>query len=451
MRKTLRYFYWLVIEFIKKNQKILLLAFLSSFVLITFFSSTKLPKFFGLNKQVIGMVGRYTLTNPPEEIANLVSNPLFYIDEKGYYQPVLVSSWENLGNYQKFRVVLRNNLFWNDGKKLSTRDIDLKLKGVKIEKPDERTLIFILEKPSPIFLSYLTKPILRNGLIGVAGSYHPTRIKLKNGFISEIYLNPRLETLPPLVYIFFENEEKMIFAYKKGEITKMVIRKKNIADNFLNWKNTKVTKLVDYNHPVTIFFNLKDNRLTNREIRTALSKAINKALFKDYGEIAFGPIPPNSIFFSKVSSFEIYSPELALNLIKSQSTATNSAQFKFKFITTYDFLDFLDILKQQFNAVGADIEVKIINRVPTEDFSMFLTYWTVPSLENQYFFWHSSQNESNISSYNNAKIDKILEEIRATTNPTLKKKLADDFQKIFAEDPPAIFLFYPFKYLVERK
>jgi peptide/nickel transport system substrate-binding protein len=451
MKKNIRYFYWILIEFINKHKKILLVTFLITFVFATFFTSSVPLKIFPTKKQKIGLVGQYSVNNPPEEIVSLISNPLLYYDEKGGYRPILIASWEAMDDNKKFRITLKNNIFWNDGKKFITDDIDLKIKDVEIKKIDDRNVFFILKKPLPIFLNYLTKPLLRNGLVGVAGAYITTNIKVKNGYLSEVYLQPRISGLEPIIYHFYENEEKMMQAYKRGEINRMIVKKKSLADNFTNWRNTKITRLVDYKHPVALFFNLNDKRIEDKELRNAIIKAINKTEFKDIGEIAHSPISPISNYFFPNINLDIYSPELSQNYIKSHYLSTSAAQLKFNIVTSYDFFDVLEKIKEQLKKVGIEVEAKITNRIPEENFELFLTYWTVPVLDDQYYFWHSSQDQTNLSNYKNVKIDKTLEEIRSTTNFLNKKKLALEFQRIFADDPPAVFLYYPYNYLIERK
>lgn len=44
----------------------------------------------------------------------------------------------------------------------------------------------------------------------------------------------------------------MINAYKLGQINQMTYQK-SIADVFLQWKNTKVEKVVDYSNLLTLF------------------------------------------------------------------------------------------------------------------------------------------------------------------------------------------------------
>jgi peptide/nickel transport system substrate-binding protein len=451
MIKNIRYFYWIFIEFFKKHQKILLITFLLTFVFVTFLVSSIPVKFFLTKKQRVGLVGQYSVNNPPDEIITLISNPFLYHDEKGNYQPILISSWEAMDNDKKFRITLKDNILWNDGKKFVADDVNLKIKDVEIKKIDARNIFFILKQPLPIFLNYLTKPLLRNGLVGVAGAYAAANIKIKNGYLSEVYLQPRITGLPPIIYRFYGNEEKMIQAYKRGEINKMIVKKKSLADNFLSWRNTKITRMVDYKHPAILFFNLNDKKLEDRELRSSIIKAIDKSEFNDKGEAAYGPITPISNYFAQNSNLDIYSPELSQSYIKSHYTSTNSAEIKFSLVTSYDFFDVVGKIKEQFNKVGVGVETKITNRIPTEDYQLFLTYWTNPILDDQYYFWHSSQVQANLSNYKNVKIDKILEEIRSTRDFFAKKKLAVEFQKAFADDPPAAFLYYPYNYLIERK
>jgi ABC-type transport system substrate-binding protein len=83
---------------------------------------------------------------------------------------------------------------------------------------------------------------------------------------------------------------------------------------------------------------------------------------------------------------------------------------------------------------------------------MTLGMWNIPEDVNQYFVWHSSQKaRSNITQYDNKKVDKLLEDFRATDSATLQRKLLVDFQKKVVEDSPAVFLYYPHIFTIARK
>lgn len=69
-------------------------------------------------------------------------------------------------------------------------------------------------------------------------------------------------------------------------------------------------------------------------------------------------------------------------------------------------------------------------------------------------FWHSSQKKDpglNLASYDNKNADKILEEIRQTTDENYLKQKFSDLQNIIINDVPAVFLYEPdFLYPVSK-
>ena len=54
---------------------------------------------------------------------------------------------------------------------------------------------------------------------------------------------------------------------------------------------------------------------------------------------------------------------------------------------------------------------------------MFLAYLKVPIDPDQYYFWHSTQTQSNIGNYNNVKVDKLLEDGRSTVDIEEREKI----------------------------
>jgi len=75
----------------------------------------------------------------------------------------------------------------------------------------------------------------------------------------------------------------------------------------------------------------------------------------------------------------------------------------------------------------------------------------VPSDPDQYQFWQSTQEDTNITHYTNLKIDKLLEDGRKTLDKDTRKKIYADFQRYLVDDSPVIFLYFPKAYTVERK
>ena len=96
----------------------------------------------------------------------------------------------------------------------------------------------------------------------------------------------------------------------------------------------------------------------------------------------------------------------------------------------------------------------MISYTRPDNFDLLLVFWNLPSNPDQYYFWHSTQiglKKSNISNYKNVKIDLLLEQGRNTIDLREREKIYQEFQKIIQDDPPALFLYYPFVYTIKRK
>ena len=88
--------------------------------------------------------------------------------------------------------------------------------------------------------------------------------------------------------------------------------------------------------------------------------------------------------------------------------------------------------------------------VPAQ-FQALLAVNKLPRDPDQYTLWHSTQTKTNITKYKNVRVDKLLEDARITKEEDKRKELYLEFQKVLAEDAPAAFLYYPYKYRVVYK
>jgi len=449
-KKNFRYFYWLVQEFIKKNARLIIISFLATIVLLISFLSLApyIKNFFLINRQIIGSIGSYNEENLPEDIMRKISNGFLYINEKGEYRPAIASSWEIKENSSRFKVIAKNGLFWNDGRPFTVKNINFIFKDVDMLVLDDHIIEFKLKKPLPIFLNYLSKPIFRSGtLVGVSGLYKVDKIKKKSDYISEIYLSPNKKNLPIIVYKFFQNEKDLINAYKLGEINQMTLYKKNLADIFLSWKNTAVEKTIDYSRLLTLFINNNSPLLKEKEVRQAIALAFDRSKFKQLGQEANSPVPPISWAYNANLKKNTYDEELAKEIIKKYKNASDSPKLNLN--TFYDYMDNLDLISEPLQRIDLSISTNIVS--DNRSFDFLLAYWNVSIDPDQYFFWHSTQKEGNITNYKNLKVDKLLEDGRSTSSLEERKRIYNDFQKVIVDDNPAIFLYYPYIYTIKRK
>jgi peptide/nickel transport system substrate-binding protein len=74
-----------------------------------------------------------------------------------------------------------------------------------------------------------------------------------------------------------------------------------------------------------------------------------------------------------------------------------------------------------------------------------------PDDPDQYSIWHSTQEATNITHYENPRIDKLLEDGRSEIDLASRRRIYLDFQRFLVEDSPAAFLYYPATYTVSRR
>ncbi len=450
-KKTIRYYWWFILEFYKKHIKIIIITFLISFIsAISLVSiSPVIENIIFYKKEIIGLVGDYNLNNLPEEIETKISNGLIYLRDDGLILPALAQSWEIKENGKEFIIHLKNNLSWNNGKPFRAADINYSFKDVKMKVLSDNTVIFSLEKPLPIFITYLNKPIIKPPLIGVGGLYKTNRIIMKQGKLNSIILSPNKKNYPIVIYKFFNNEENLILAYKKGEITKFQTNKISIRDQLKKWRNTKIERSTDYSKLLTLYYNFNNPLLKEKDFRDALEISVNKEIFSEFGEIAISPISPLSWAYSRTLKPKPYDPDSAKKIIDRLQTATQSAHFQL--YTSYDYATYADKIIESMAKVNLAIDINYITSNIPKKFDLLLIFLKIPNDPDQYYYWHSTQINTNIGSYINLKIDKLLEDGRNTYLLNERKKIYTDYQRIIIDDPPALFLIYPYIYTIQRK
>ncbi|QQG43867.1 MAG: ABC transporter substrate-binding protein [Candidatus Roizmanbacteria bacterium] len=450
-QKTLRYYYWVAVEFAKKHLKLIVVSFFLSIVAIVSFISFSpyIINFATAKNEIIGVVGTGQINNLPDFILSKISNGLIFINEKGQIISVLVEKWDQSKDGKTYHFYLKKNIYWNDGSLFTAKGINYDFKDVEMKIINDYEIEFQLKKPLPIFPTYLTKPLIKYPFVGVAGLYKVDSFKSQYGNLKEIYLSPNKSNFPYLVYKFYENETKTINAYKLGEVTQIEVTRQSVLDYFASWKNTVIDKNVDYTRLMTLFFNMNSDYLKQKDIRKAIISAISKKQFKDEGVESIGPIPPISWAYNLNLKKTGFDPEMSDKILNKSMESSKSATLQIA--TYYDYLYIAEAIKSDLEKVGLNIKINTLSYNQPSSFDMLLAYWKVPLDPDQYYFWHSTQKQGNIANYNNIKIDKLLEDGRSVTSVEERKKIYFDFQRTILDDAPAYFIFYPYIYTIRRK
>jgi len=113
-------------------------------------------------------------------------------------------------------------------------------------------------------------------------------------------------------------------------------------------------------------------------------------------------------------------------------------------------IDTADEIAKYWSEIGIKTSVLVSSIVP-EEFQVYLTILDPSADPDQYFMWHSTQIDTNISKYSSPRVDKLLEDGRKELNFEERRKIYLDFQRFLVEDSPAAFLYTPKIISISRK
>lgn len=435
-----RFYFLLSQAFLRKHKRIIILS-LAITILLVFF----LPKLITLNllgkQQKIGLIGRYNLNNLPYEITSLISYGLTIPLPNGSIEPGLAESWEVEENGKVYIFTIKDNLFWHDGTKIITEDINYNFSDVNTTVLDDRRIKFELKEPFSPFPIVVSRPIFKKELVG-AGAYRAKTIQRTGQIIRKLTLVPVEDrSKPKITYHFYPNEEAAKISYKLGEVD--FLRNIPSAGDLENWPNTEVMFEVKNDHYTAIFFNTQSEKFADKPVRQALAYAIKKR----WQPRALSSYNPDSWAYN--STVKPYEFDLANAKKLLGQNGDESSIGKISLSTIPSLLSIAEEVKSDWQELGVETEIQLIHSL-TEDFEALLVSQQIPRDPDQYILWHSTQ-ASNLSHYKSPKLDKLLEEGRKTLTQEERKEIYQEFQRFLVEESPAIFLSHPTFYTISRK
>lgn len=444
MNKKIQFALMVIQAFLARHKKDFILGSLIGF-LITLFIIQTYPYYLqivSLKPQKIGIIGKFTDKTLPLPIQKQISFGLTNLTPSGEATPSLAKSWNIDGNGLTFIFNLYPDLVWHDGTKFKAGDVQYKLKDVNIIAVDDTTLKITLAEPYSPLPVLLNSPIIKDNLIGL-GLHKVIRLKYSGDFISELVLSPVKPGLPTFLYKFYPNTDDAILAFKRGEVDSL----QNIPyiNDLSFWKKVKITEITLYDRYVGLFFNLKDNLFKEKEIRQALAYATPEI---PNAEKAYTPISPKSWAYSSKIRLYRFDPDAAVKILSKSPVASDSSTIT---ISTYpSLISTAQFIADAWNKIHISTKVKVENSIPS-DYQVLLIPQAIPADPDQYQYWQSTQENTNLTHYSNLKIDKLLEDGRKTYDIDKRQKIYADFQRYLVDDAPVLFLYYPKVYSVERK
>ncbi len=414
---------------------------------VLIFLSIKLlnPLVFRGKEERIGMVGKFYTTSLPVSIQQFISGGLTRIDDAGFAQPLLASSWEVSDDGKSWTFHIKDGIKWQDGKEIVSGDLKYNLPDVTVSTPDSKTIVFNLKSSYSPLPNTLSKPIFKKGLLGFGQWVVSKKVILFGGYVQKMTLTDSGNDKK--TYIFYPTEERAKLGLKLGQVDKIMgIYNPSPIDK---WKTLNVEKSFNKDEVAAVFFNTSASNklLSEKNVRQALSYAIDKDSLNPLRAIS--PISPLSWAYNPQVKPYNYDLNKAREIVESLPKELKQ-DLQVRLVTTPVLLNQAEKIAKDWDKIGIKTILQVTSVIPS-DFDAYLAIFDIPKDPDQYAIWHSSQISTNVSRYSNPRIDKLLEDGRTELDQEARKKIYLDFQRFLVEDSPAIFLYHPISYTIERK
>lgn len=460
-----------------------------------------------------GLVGAPTMLNPlladaqPDRDLNaLIFSGLTRTDATGQAVPDLAKSWKIEQDGLRYVFTLRDDVTWHDGTRFTAADVLFTIRllqdggfpgnatladfwrTVKVETPDDTTVVCTLAKVYAPFLAYTGVGILPQHLLAdVKAGDLPNEpfnlqpvgtgpfafgaldtgkveiaLKRHAGYYGE---KPALEGLR---FRFYPNTPAAFRALQAEEIDGLgYIPPQYLAEAgaISEIANVYGPSLSGY---TALFFNLKQPVFESREVRQALALAVDRdELVREglqgWGTAGSSPILPNSwAYTDKDVPRYAHDVERAQQLLDRAGWKPGASGIREKDGQALAFTLLTDdaparvavanLLARQFAAAGVNVTVlargagEVAQQVALRRFDAAISGWEgLAGDPDPYQMWHSSQAETgyNFANYSSPTADEALAQARLTTDPARRKGYYATFLKAFATDVPSIVLYYP--------
>jgi peptide/nickel transport system substrate-binding protein len=207
-----------------------------------------------------------------------------------------------------------------------------------------------------------------------------------------------------------------------------------------------------------IWLNVKRPPLDNKMIRQAIAYAIDretiqKVVLVGVGQVAYQGIPPTSFAFDP--DFKPYSPrdvEKAKALVAQ--SGVKDPKFPTLVTTSPEDRQLSEVYKEQLADAGITMEIEVVestiltDRSSKKDYVSAISSWSGRAdPDGNVANLFTTKGAQNRSDYQNARVDELLQQARATTAPAERKQLYSQANTIILDDMPLL----PIQHLPEVK
>ncbi|MBX3010713.1 MAG: hypothetical protein KF832_04365 [Caldilineaceae bacterium] len=441
-----------------------------------------------------------------EDLCTLLFRGLTKIDQHGRIVPDLASDW-TITDEKIYTFRLRPNQYWHDGRPVTADDVifttgilqnpdvvdipnlAILWRTVRVEKVDDYTVQFTLSEPFSPFLDYtaiglLPAHIYQNvpatelaskPLNGTPIGSGPMMVEAMAADHIRLKPNPFYGGASPYIsaleFRFYPDHPSMLTGYMENQIDgigRILPAEFPIAaaqDDLALFSAVQARFL-------SVTFNLDNPNVAffgDKAVRQALYYGLNRAALVEevgmgLGVVAHSPLLPENWAYNEEIQHYAYDPQQAIQLLESAGWVdSNGDGIREKNGVPLQFLLYSSDEALQtalIQRIALDWQAIGVRAVPTpiafvslmsdflqpRNFDAALTVWDIPGDPDQYWLWHSTQIEEgglNYAGWRNDEVDDLLQQARSITNERERKVRYDRFQAIFAEEVPALLLYYP--------
>ena len=472
-------------------KKIILLYFTIQFLLFTASASTLNLSMSSSPSRLNPILANDTASS---EIADWLFNGLFKYDKDGNPTLELASSYK-FETPTKLIIKLRKDVLWHDNTKLTAHDVVFTYEKIidpkvfnsiksnfkevqSVKALDDYTVEVIYKNPyfkalETWMVGILPKHLLKDEKDLMTSSFNKNPIgtgsyklkEFKTGQDIKLIANDKyFDGKPKIDEILYQflpdpNTSFLYLKQKKldvGGLTPIQVDRQ-IDNNFK--ENYTIIEKPSFSYGY-LGFNLKSEKFKNKEIREALSFAIDREeivniLFFGHGKVCNGPFLPGSFAYNDEVKTIKQNINKAKELLKKNGYDENNP-FTFEVVTNTGNdtrINVAQIMQYQLAKAGVIMKIRVMEWqaflntvVRPKNFEAIILGWSLALMPDAYPLWHSSSSKLgrfNLVDYKNEEVDKLIEEGSITID---RKKLSTIYKKIFkiiSDDLPYLFLYIP--------
>lgn len=426
-------------------------------------------------------------------VSNALFDPLFR-EHNGKKEYCLAKDLKISEDMLTYTLTLKDGLKWHDGEKITADDIvytvnalldknqNIEARGsfvindkdVKVEKKDDLTVEFKLPQVYIPFESALGdfRPIpkhifekeksMEKAEASTAKPVGSGPFKFKEWKKGEMLTLERFNdyhngkpSVEKFVFRISSDSNATSAAFQNGEITATYLS----DEKYLKYSKDENFKTYTFDEGMVnyIVFNTKNPILQKKEVRQAISYALNKEeiLKSDAGTTeltkkAYSVMPPSAKFYTEdIEKYE-HNMDKAKELMKKAGVSKGKLKFMYKGEDETEKKMVL-VVQQQLKEIGIDVEAVSIDTQTffaklmgekERDYDLIINGYVMGDEPSAYGEVYSTKASFNASQHSNKELDKLFDDAKVEKDEAKRKEMYEKVQKIIAEEAPVYTLDY---------